>query len=108
MPPPLAILHAIAADPEAGQLSMRDLQVISIICHEGTPPFGCTSVAIGARLEISANAMTRVRHRLETKGLITHTADPMNLRRVVFVPTARARALDKRVRAMFLDREAAA
>ena len=92
-----AILHDLAADDVAGQLSMRHLEVLAYVV-EGEPP---TMKAAADTIGIRPDAMTKAANTLRDRGLLTQHASLTDRRHMVMEPTPTGRDTIARMIAIF-------
>jgi DNA-binding MarR family transcriptional regulator len=90
----------LARDEIAGQLHMRDLQVIALLIAHDTP---MTIGTVAALLGVSSPHVSRVAEKLVNRGLLERTHGKEDRRNAMLAPTEEGRALDQRVRAHFAD-----
>jgi DNA-binding MarR family transcriptional regulator len=77
------ILHDLAADEIAGQLSMRQLEVLAYVIENKPPTMKSAADAIGIRQD----GLTKAANALRARGLITQDAGSTDRRHVVMMPT---------------------
>lgn len=93
-----AFSKMLGRDAEASRLSMRDLQVISMLVAHDTPiPVG----TVAAMLHIGAPAMSRLAMKLEERGLLVRDRTGADQRITMLRPTQAGREADARVRASY-------
>ena len=90
----------LARDEIAGQLHMRDLQIIALLIAHDTP---MTIGTVAALLSVSPPHVSRISDKLVTRGLLVRTHSAEDRRLALLAPTAEGRALDERVRAHFAN-----
>lgn len=77
------ILHDLAADEIAGQLSMRQLEVLAYVIENKPPTMKSAADAIGIRQD----GLTKAANALRARGLITQDAGSTDRRHIVMAPT---------------------
>ena len=96
----VAFSALLARDEVAGQLHMRDLQVIALLIAHDTP---MTIGTVAALLGVSSPHISRLAEKLVNRGLLERTHSKEDRRNAMLAPTEEGRALDQRVRAHYAN-----